>query len=50
MPWVYPSDLIRGIVFLGKQPDIGIPPTIMDHARKAGLAFYFRELGNNDTF
>jgi hypothetical protein len=43
MPWVFPSEIARAIIFLGRQSEVDIPPTIQDHARKAGLASYLDE-------
>jgi hypothetical protein len=50
MPWLYSVNLVKAIVFLGKNNDLGIPPTIMDHVRKAGLAAYFDEDEDHDEF
>ena len=50
MSWLYPSEIAKAVIFLGKQGEVGIPPTIQDHAEKAGLASYFTKTENPDGF
>ncbi|KAK3293553.1 uncharacterized protein B0H64DRAFT_465950 [Chaetomium fimeti] len=50
MPWLYPSEIARAVIFLGRQNEVGIPPTIQDHVEKAGLASYFIETESPDGF